>query len=173
MRGLHVRPDAVEPVSLRRWVRATHTRSWQLIISATSPRHAQGKYGDLWEYVQAAVSYNNYKLSKIMLDLISAECPRALSSCNWEATMGPLIACFPDLFHTLLCKLQVRLRMRVALNGMEVMRISERCRWPAGGAPDLVVCNVIRRFLPTGTSAHHDVVFFPLPPPSQAGHVGL
>ncbi|KAG2441727.1 hypothetical protein HXX76_003342 [Chlamydomonas incerta] len=66
----------------------------------------EGKYGDLWEYVQAAVSYNNYKLSKIMLDLICAECPRALASCNWEATMGPLIACFPDLFHTLLCKLQ-------------------------------------------------------------------
>ncbi|KAG2451828.1 hypothetical protein HYH02_003604 [Chlamydomonas schloesseri] len=66
----------------------------------------EGKYGDLWEYLQAAVSYNNYKLSKIMLDLICAECPRALASCNWEATMGPLIACFPDLFHTLLCKLQ-------------------------------------------------------------------
>lgn len=67
----------------------------------------QDKHNDLWEYVQAAVDYNNYKLTKMMLDIISADCHRALASCNWEATMGPLIACFPDLFHNLLAKLQV------------------------------------------------------------------
>ncbi|KAG2492902.1 hypothetical protein HYH03_008816 [Edaphochlamys debaryana] len=66
----------------------------------------EGKHNELWEYVQAAVDYNNYKLTKIMLDLITSDCPRALASCNWEATMGPLIACFPDLFHVLLAKLQ-------------------------------------------------------------------
>ncbi|GLC75104.1 hypothetical protein PLESTF_001594300 [Pleodorina starrii] len=66
----------------------------------------EDKHNELWEYVQAAVDYNNYKLTKMMLDIISADCPRALASCNWEATMGPLIACFPDLFHNLLAKLQ-------------------------------------------------------------------
>ncbi|EFJ44379.1 hypothetical protein VOLCADRAFT_118752 [Volvox carteri f. nagariensis] len=66
----------------------------------------EDKHNELWEYVQAAVDYNNYKLTKMMLDTISADCPRALASCNWEATMGPLIACFPDLFHNLLAKLQ-------------------------------------------------------------------
>ncbi|GIL50181.1 hypothetical protein Vafri_6307 [Volvox africanus] len=66
----------------------------------------EDKHNELWEYVQSAVDYNNYKLTKMMLDIISADCPRALASCNWEATMGPLIACFPDLFHNLLAKLQ-------------------------------------------------------------------
>ncbi|KXZ52570.1 hypothetical protein GPECTOR_9g614 [Gonium pectorale] len=66
----------------------------------------EGKYNEMWEYVQAAVDYNNYKLTKMMLDIICADCPRALSSCNWEVTMGPLIACFPDLFHVLLGRLQ-------------------------------------------------------------------
>jgi hypothetical protein len=54
------------------------------------------------------VAYNNYKLTKIMLDCICSDVPSALGSCNWDATMGPLIACFPDLFHMLLCRLQVR-----------------------------------------------------------------
>ncbi len=68
-------------------------------------------HDDIWEYVRAAIDNNNYKLTQMMLDFVCDDCPRALAVCNWEATLGPLIACFPDLFFSLLRKLQVLLTL--------------------------------------------------------------
>lgn len=68
--------------------------------------YSKQKYDDIWEYVRAAVDYNNYRLTQLMLDTICSFCPKALAECSWEGTLGPLIACFPDLFHNLIHRLQ-------------------------------------------------------------------
>lgn len=88
----------------------------------------QMKHDDIWEYVRAAVDYNNYKLTQMMLDFVCAECPRALADCNWEDTLGPLIACFPDLFHGLLRKLQVSSAARRVKSPISCDACSRYCR---------------------------------------------